>query len=111
MRFFRNTSWLPFLVLMLVLGCSRPESRLVGKWMNEKTSSTIEFNKDKTGAIYQRNSPNLPPNIPFKWTMLKDDEFQVEVGAPGSTNAPAAHGRLTTKDTLLLENDTFKKMK
>jgi hypothetical protein len=96
--------------LMTMLGCSKPESRLVGTWTNEKTTSSIEFNKDHTGVIYQRTNPNIPPNIPFRWTMLENGQFKVEVGGGGAPNAPAATGRLEGKDTLVLENDTFKKV-
>ncbi len=111
MRTFRFRSWMLFFVLMAVLGCSKPESKLIGTWVNEKTSSSIEFNKDHTGAIFQRTNPNMPPNIPFRWTMLEGNNFRVEVGEPGAANAPVANGMLEGKDTLKLENDTFKKVK
>ena len=111
MRFLSTKSWAVLFLLATLLGCSKPESRLVGSWMNEKTSSSIEFNTDKTGVIHQRTNPQLPPDIPFKWTMLSGGEFKVEVAMPWSANAPAAQGRLEGKDTMTLGEDSFKKMK
>jgi len=110
MGWFRVASWMVLLVCLVVSGCSKPEAKLVGKWKNVKTESIIEFNGDHTGVIYQRDNPDIPPNIPFKWTMLKDNQIKVAVGAPGASSAPEAHGRLESKDTLILENDTFKKI-
>ena len=110
MRLFRVTSWMVLLVWLVVSGCSKPEAKLVGKWKNIKTESIIEFNGDHTGVIYQRDTPYMVPNIPFKWTMLKDNQINVAVGAQGVSSAPEAHGRLESKDTLILENDTFRKI-
>ncbi len=110
MRLFRVASWMVLLVWLAVSGCSKPEAKLVGKWKNVNTDSIIEFNENHTGIIYQRANPDIPPNVPFKWTMLKDNQIKVAVGAPGATSAPEAHGRLESKDTLILENDTFKKI-
>lgn len=111
MKFFHRSGFIVVMAFFLVAGCSKPESKLIGAWSNTKTESRIEFNKDHTGAIYQRTNPNIPPNIPFRWTMLGDSQFKVEVGVPGATNAPAANGRLEGKDMMILENDTFKKVK
>jgi hypothetical protein len=100
-----------FLLLINIPSCSKPESKLVGTWINEKTSSSIEFNKDKTGVIFQRTNPHLPPNIPFRWEMLKDGEFKVETGAPDHPEGPSAKVTLVGKDTIVIDNDTFKKVK
>lgn len=99
------------ILLVCLSGCSKPESKLIGKWVNESTASSIEFNKEHTGEIFQRTNPAMPPYIPFKWTMLDDRQFKVEVGAPGNSTAPVAKGRLEGDDTLILENDRFKKAK
>jgi len=111
MRFLSTKSWAVLFLLATLLGCSKPESKLVGTWMNEKTSSNIVFNMDKTGVIHQRTNPQLPPDIPFKWTLLSGGEFKVEVTMPGSPSAPAAQGRLEGKDTMVLGEDSFKKVK
>lgn len=111
MRLLKIKNGLLFLLLLSVLGCSKPESRLIGKWINEKTSSVMEFNSDKTGVIHQRTRADIPPDISFNWTMVGKDQFTVQVSLPGAQSPPAARGRLEAKDTFILEDDTFKKMK
>jgi hypothetical protein len=99
------------LLLMPLLGCSKPESKLVGTWVNERTSSSIEFNSNKTGVIHQRTQANVPSDLAFTWTMLGDKQLRVEVTVPGAPAPATAEGRLEGSDTLVLQNDTFKKMK
>jgi hypothetical protein len=110
MRFMGIKSWVVLLVLVSVFGCSRQESKLVGTWKNVKTSSSITFNKDKTGVINQRTNPHIPADIPFKWAMLKDGAFKVEVVVAGGSSVPAAEGKLSG-DTMVLGEDTFTKAK
>lgn len=99
------------LLLLTVFGCNKPESKLVGTWNNVKTPSSIQFNQDKTGVIFQRTNPQLPQQILFKWAMLKDNDFIVEVLVQGNVSPPQAHGTLKEDDTIVLDNDTFKKVK
>ena len=111
MKFSGAKGWAAILlVLLFVSGCSKPEDKLVGRWLNDKTSNGIEFEKNHSGAIFQRTDPSMPPNIPFKWTMIDDHQFKVDVGAPGTANAPTAKGRVEG-DTLTLENDKFTRVK
>jgi hypothetical protein len=111
MRLFSIKSLALLLLLIPLVGCSKPESKMVGKWANEKTSSSIEFNSNKTGVIHQRTQAGLPSDLAFTWTMLDDKQFKVEVIVPGAPSAPTALGKLEGSDTLVLENDTFRKMK
>ncbi len=104
-------SFAVFFLLLSVLSCSKPESKVVGTWINEKTSSSIEFKKDKTGVIHQRTQANIPADLGFKWTMTGDKQFKVEVNMPGAPAPATAEGHLEGSDTLVLQNDTFKKMK
>jgi hypothetical protein len=105
------TSLAILLCLLSVFACSKPESKLVGTWINEKTSSSMEFNSDKTGIIHQRTQIKIPADLPFKWTMLGDKQFRVEVTVPGAPAPATAEGRLEGSDTLVLQNDTFRRMK
>lgn len=116
MKFNCRKNWAALLlVLLFVPGCSKPESKpeskLVGKWVNEKTMNSIEFTKEHTGAISQHTNSTVPHDIQFTWTMLDDHQFKVEIGAPGNAGAPVGKGRLEGDDTLILENDTFTKAK
>jgi hypothetical protein len=97
-------------LLLSALSCSKPESKVVGTWVNEKTSSSIEFKGDKTGNIHQRTQANIPIDLEFKWTML-GDKLKVEVNVPGAPAPSTAEGHLEGSDTLVLQNDTFKKRK
>jgi hypothetical protein len=105
------TSLTIMLCLVSVFACSKPESKLVGTWINEKTSSSMEFKSDKTGIIHQKTQVNIPADLAFKWTMLGDKQFRVEVTVPASPDPATAEGSLEGSDTLVLQNDTFKKMK
>lgn len=111
MKFVKIRIYALLVLLVAVVGCSKPESKLVGAWKNVKTASSIEFNKDHTGVILQRTNPQLPPNITFKWSMVKDNEFVVEVPIEGKTGAPQARGRIEKDDTIVLDNDVFTKVK
>jgi len=102
---------LAILLCLSVVACSKPESKLVGTWINEKTSSSMEFNSDKTGVIHQRTQADIPADLAFKWTVLGDKQFRVEVTVPGDPAPATAEGRLEGSDTLVLQNDTFRKMK
>lgn len=110
MRFVNARCWALCLLLISVVGCSKPESKLVGKWRSDKTSTTMEFNDNKTGVIHPSPRANLPPNLTFRWTLLNDDLFKVEVNVPGSSSPPAGVGKLESGDTFVLEDDTFKKI-
>lgn len=105
------TSLAVLLCLLFLMSCRKPEPTVVGKWLNEKTSSTMEFNSDKTGVIHQKTQANIPADLAFKWTMLGNRQFRVEVTVPGAQAPVAAEGRLEGSDTLVLQNDTFRKMK
>ena len=111
MRFLGRKSWAVLFLLATVLGCSKPETKLIGTWTNEKTASSMEFRSDNTGVIHQNTNPKLPADIPFKWSMLDKNEFRVEAFMPGNTEAPAAQGRIEGKDTMVLGEDSFKKTK
>lgn len=94
------------LSLFAFIGCSKPESKIIGTWNNVQTQSSIQFNKDKSGVILQKTHPQLPPQIAFKWSMVKDADFLVQV-----PNGPEARGTLKDDDTIVLDNDTFKRAK
>ncbi len=112
MRIFRFKSWVLIILLIPIIACSKTESGIVGKWKNVKTSSSIEFYSNKTGIIHQTTHADLAPDLEFKWTMLHDDQFEIVVDMPGSPKAePRAVGKLMGNDTLVLQEDTFKKMK
>jgi hypothetical protein len=99
------------LLLLSVLACSKPESRVIGTWVNEKTSSSIEFKNDKTGVIHQKTQANIPPDLEFKWAMLGNKQFKVEVNMPGASAPATSEGHLEGSDTLVIRSDTFKKMR
>ena len=112
MRILSFKSWLLIILLIPIIACSKTEPGVVGKWKNEKTSSSIEFYSNKTGVIHQTTHADMPRDLEFRWTMLNADQFEIVVNIPGSPNAePRAVGKLEGNDTLVLQEDTFKKMK
>jgi hypothetical protein len=106
---FRKTMMLGLLLFVAgAFGCQKQESKLVGTWNSVKTPSSIKFNADKTGEIMQKTNPNLPPLIPFQWTLVKGNDFQVQVTMNGK-KGPEAHGTINDDGTIVLDTDTFKK--
>jgi hypothetical protein len=109
-----NANWIKgcgiFLVMVSVLGCSKPESKIVGKWKSE--TEVIEFRSNKTGVVHlgtQRN--NLPSDVEFRWSMIKGKQFKVEMIVPGAVTPPTGRGKLESNDTLVFEDDVLKRMK
>lgn len=108
MKFRKSMVLSSLLFVVGAFGCQKPESKLVGTWNNVKTPSSIQFNADKTGQILQKTNPNLPPQIPFQWAMVKGNDFQVQVSVQGM-KGPEAHGTLKEDGTIVIDADTFKK--
>lgn len=95
---------LVMVLCLIAAGCSKPESRLVGKWVG-KTGS-FDFMKDKTGIINPPEGIALPRNVPFKWSVQGSDTVRIDVGPPvGKT----FFGKLESKDSLIIEDDKFVK--
>lgn len=94
-------------LLLAVLGCSRPESKLVGKWQNENLPETLEFLANKTGVFEERTRPPLP----FKWSM-EDNRVRLDI-IIGGTTQPLT-GELSN-DLFIMRNGnlqaTYRKMK
>ena len=94
------------LLCMLVVACGKPESRLVGKWAGR--TGSIEFFKNKTGVINPPPGANLPLNTPFTWSVQGSDTVKMDVGAPAGRTT---FGKLEGKDSLIVEDDKFIKLK
>ena len=105
-------SWLLIILLIPILACSKTGSGIVGKWKNENSPSSIEFYSNKTGVIHQTTHAGMARDLTFRWTMLNAQQFEIVVNIPGSSKAETrAVGKLEGNDTLVLQEDTFKKMK
>ncbi|MCX6983766.1 MAG: hypothetical protein NT118_03295 [Lentisphaerae bacterium] len=101
-----NVCLVMVLCLLMVAGCSRPESGLVGKWVGK--SGSFDFMKDKTGLINPPEGVALPRNVQFKWSIQGSDTVRIDVGPPvGKT----FFGKLESKDALIIEDDKFVKQK
>jgi hypothetical protein len=100
-------SLLLFVFCICLAGCGNPESRLIGKWVGK--SGSFEFKKDKSGLI---NPPagivDLPRNVPFKWVVQGRDSVRIDVGPP---IGKSYFGKLEGKDSLIIEDDKFTKLK
>lgn len=97
---------LVMVLCLIVAGCSKPESRLIGKWMG-KTGS-FEFMKDKTGTINPPEGVALPRNVQFKWSVQGNDTVRIDVGPPVGKSY---FGKLESGDSLIIEDDKFVKQK
>lgn len=100
-----------FILMLSLCACSSPESKLVGRWVSDKTATVMEFSDNKTGIIHLRGGENLPPDVPFTWTMQDSSKFTVMMVLPGLSSPRSGKGALTGNDALVLEDDPFKKVK
>jgi len=105
----RNSIFAFLLIALLVFaaGCSKPESRLVGKWVGQ--TGSLEFFSNKTGVI---NPPawrkDLPVNTRFTWKVEGNDTVTMIIDVQGGRTA---FGKLEGKDALIVEDDKFVKQK
>jgi hypothetical protein len=94
------------LIILVALGCSKPESKYVGIWLGK--TGTFQFDQNKTGMINPPAGVNLPKNVPFKWSLQSNDTVRIDVGPPiGRT----FFGKLIANDNLVIEDDKFVKQK
>lgn len=92
---------------LAVVGCGKPESVIIGKWVG-KTGS-FEFFKDKTGIVNPSpGQAGLPTNVPFKWSIVGDDEVRMLMPIGGGRTI---FGKLENKKILIVEDDRFMKQK
>ena len=73
-----------FLIVCLIIfaGCSDKSSSLVGKWITEGPNgkTAIEFFSDKTAALEESKSEN----IPAQW-VVDGDRIKIDLTFPGAT--------------------------
>lgn len=98
MTIHRYAALLPALSLLIFIGCSKIDSKLIGKWQNVNLNEVVEFHKDKTGVIGVSGKPPLT----FRWTVLADDRLRLEVDVMGKPRTLT--GKLD-KETFVLELD------
>ncbi len=90
---------------LVMAGCSKSESTLVGKWVGN--SGSFEFFKDKTGFIAPAvQRPGFPAKVPFTWSMEGSDEVRISLPSGGKKTA---FGKLEGKNVLVIEDDKFVK--
>ncbi|WP_026842238.1 hypothetical protein [Citrifermentans bremense] len=95
---------LVFVSLATVISCSKPESRLLGKWVGK--SGSFQFNENKTGIMNPPAGVNLPHDIRFVWALRDDDSIQLSIQPPVGKNVLA---RFQGKKVLVIEDDKFVK--
>ncbi|BCG48295.1 hypothetical protein GEOBRER4_n3181 [Citrifermentans bremense] len=95
---------LVFVSLAAIISCSKPESRLLGKWVGK--SGSFQFNENKTGVMNPPAGVNLPHNIQFIWAVRDDDSVQLSIQPPIGKEVLA---RFEGKKVLVIEDDKFVK--
>ncbi len=86
------------LLLLALLGCSKVESQLVGKWQNERLPETVQFFDNKTGVFEVKDNPSLP----FKWSVEGDKRIKLDIVIAGVSRSLT--GRMD-KDVFILEGN------
>lgn len=99
------------LLALVVFGCGKPEDKLIGRWVSEKTASTLEFYPNRSGAISLKFPSGLPSQVPFTWEMEKEGAFKVTMRMPGTPELRTGKGVLVNEGQLVLEDDPFRKVK
>lgn len=71
---------LAFLMMtVLILGCDRTESRLVGKWKNVSMPEIVEFKDNKTGVFVVQGNPSLA----FTWKVVEGKRVKIDISYMG----------------------------
>ena len=101
----------PAIVLLLVLvsllgvvACSKPESRLPGRWVGK--SGSFQFNENKTGIMNPPAGVNRPHDIRFAWAPRDDDSVQLIIQPPVGRSVVA---KFQGSKVLVIEDDQFVK--
>ncbi len=75
------------IVMLIAIGCSKPESKLAGRWKSEEMKGFVaEFNKDHTGTTetpipgHGGSASTETAKTPFKWTLSKDGKIKISEG-------------------------------
>ncbi len=84
------------LLPILIMGCNRTESRLVGKWKNVNMPEIVEFRGNKTGVFVVQGSPSLP----FTWKVVEDKRVKIDI--PYMGRVQSLFGKVTD-DAFVLE--------
>lgn len=71
------------LLILALLGCSKVESKFVGKWQNEHLPETVQFLNDKTGVFEVKDNPS----VPFKWSVIDDNRIKLDITLSGATKS------------------------
>src|SRR5689334_19908834 len=72
------------IVMLIAIGCSKPESKLAGKWKSpEMKGFTAEFKKDHTGTTetpipgHGGSESTATAKMPFKWSISNDGKIKI----------------------------------
>lgn len=65
--------------LSCLVGCSKADTRLVGKWKNQSLPEIVEFKSDKTGIFLVKDNPPLS----FTWRIDSGDSVKIDVPYQG----------------------------
>jgi len=70
-------------VFSCLVGCSKADTRLVGKWKNQSLPEIVEFKNDKTGIFLVKDSPPLS----FTWTIESGDNVRIDIPYQGKVQS------------------------
>ncbi|MFZ3209264.1 MAG: hypothetical protein WA140_10580 [Geobacteraceae bacterium] len=95
---------LALVLTLALLSCSKPESRMIGKWVGN--SGSFQFYNNKTGVMNPPEGVRLPGNIPFTWEIQEKDSIMLIIAPPVGKRVSA---KLESKNVLVIEDDKFVK--
>jgi hypothetical protein len=86
---------LGIVALCTLAACSRQDTPLTGRWINQSLPETVEFKNDHSGVFVVQGSPSLP----FKWSLLNGNSVRIEIPYKGQSRSLAG---IVERNTLTL---------
>lgn len=94
MKFLRRALLMASVVaISCQVGCSKADTRLVGKWKNQSLPEIVEFKSDMTGIFLVKDRPALP----FTWKIVSGNNVRIDLPFQGQIHSLAGN----------VENDQF----
>jgi len=80
----KRTLCLITIFMLIAIGCSKPETKLIGNWKSTQIKGfSAEFNKDHTGTTYTPipghagTASTETAKTPFKWTVSNNGTIKI----------------------------------
>ena len=98
---FIRTTLIALCMLGAIVGCSKPEDQLIGKWRDIKDGSTAEFIKDGTVIVHQSGM-----TVTGRYSVLEKNRLKLEFEGLFGLGGPQISDFKFENNKLLTSNKT-----